>query len=133
MPDPLVWKELVVEGDVPAPRSGHTFICFDGKDSYLLYGGIDCPKKGNKPTPNPDIYVMRLSQKNCVWTKEGLKGKQPLIRTQQTAVLLPGKKIWMFGGHHNAQSRLNDTWFLDPQTFEWRQAKGEEGFSALDN
>lgn len=62
-----------------------------------------------------------------------MKGKQPLIRTQQTAVLLPGKKIWIFGGHHNPQCRLNDTWFLDPMSFEWRQAKGEEGFNALDN
>jgi hypothetical protein len=44
---------------VPTPRSGHSFTSLGGP-SYLLYGGIDNTKKGNKILPNNDIYSMRI-------------------------------------------------------------------------
>jgi len=44
-----------------------------------------------------------------------------MARTQHTAIALPDNRIWLFGGHHNPQCRLNDTWFLNCKDYEWRR------------
>jgi len=45
-----------------------------------------------------------------------------LARTQHIALSTPkGDKVFIFGGHHSPQSRLNDTWFLETKQLEWRR------------
>jgi dynein heavy chain, axonemal len=34
--------------------------------------------------------------------------------------------VFIFGGHHSPQARLNDTWFLDVKSMEWRKIGGEK-------
>lgn len=56
------------------------------------------------------------------WYKETAIGdEKPMARTQHTAIALPDNRIWLFGGHHNPQCRLNDTWFLNCKDYEWRR------------
>jgi dynein heavy chain len=45
----------------------------------------------------------------------------PLARTQHIAISIPpnNDRIFIYGGHHNPQARLNDTWFLNVKDFEW--------------
>jgi hypothetical protein len=57
----LKWKKLKSNGDVPTPRSGHSFTHV-GSVNYILYGGIDNSKKaGSKIMPNNDIFLMKVS------------------------------------------------------------------------
>jgi dynein heavy chain len=35
-------------------------------------------------------------------------------------------RVFVFGGHHNAQCRLNDTWFLSTKEFEWQKVGDEQ-------
>jgi hypothetical protein len=56
----LKWKKLKCNGDVPTPRSGHSFTHV-GSVNYVLYGGIDNSKKnGGKIIPNNDLYLMKV-------------------------------------------------------------------------
>jgi dynein heavy chain, axonemal len=53
-----------------------------------------------------------------------------LPRTQHVAVyhLKADKvdKVFIFGGHHSPQARLNDTWLLDVKSMEWRRVGKEK-------
>lgn len=50
------------KGDIPTPRSGHSFTHFGGVN-YLLYGGIDNSKKaGSKIMPCNDAYTMKVGR-----------------------------------------------------------------------
>ncbi len=56
----MKWKKLKCNGDVPTPRSGHSFTHV-GSVNYVLYGGIDNSKKnGGKIMPNNDLYLMKV-------------------------------------------------------------------------
>jgi hypothetical protein len=85
-PEDLKWKKLKNNGDVPTPRSGHSFTHIGGFN-YLLYGGIDNSKKGGKILPCNDIYQMKIGTSNtfppflnftyldeCTWYKEKFSG-----------------------------------------------------------
>lgn len=134
MPAEIEWKKLVQKGDVkPSPRSGHTLNWIGGQN-YLLYGGIeeqiDTSSKDDglkkKIAPNTDLYLMKLAPNECIWSKETANGDaKPLGRSQHVAVTLPGgeraDRVFVFGGHHSPQVRLNDTWFLHIKDLEWRR------------
>ena len=56
------------------------------------------------------------------WYKENSIGDdKPLPRTQHVAIATYDNRIFMFGGHHNPQARLNDTWFLNCKDYEWHR------------
>ena len=46
---------------MPTPRSGHSFT-YVGQFTYLLYGGIDNQKKGQKIIPCNDVYMMKIGR-----------------------------------------------------------------------
>lgn len=71
---------------------------------------------------------MSLFIVDCTWTKTIANGTdKPLARTQHCALNTPkGDKVFLFGGHHSPQSRLNDTWFLEVKTMEWRRIGGDK-------
>jgi hypothetical protein len=65
----LKWKKLKCNGDVPTPRSGHSFTHV-GSVNYILYGGIDNSKKnGGKIIPNNDIYLMKVSSSKYLFIR----------------------------------------------------------------
>jgi hypothetical protein len=53
-----------------------------------------------------------------------IKGaEKPIARTQHLALACKvndkDTKVFMFGGHHNPKTRLNDTWFFNHKELEW--------------
>jgi N-acetylneuraminic acid mutarotase len=87
----------------------------------LLYGGIEDSKNG-KIAPNPDIYIMKMGPNDVTWYKENATGdEKPMARTQHIAIATADNRIWLFGGHHSPQCRLNDTWFLNCKDYEWQR------------
>jgi len=120
MPADIEWKKLGQKGDLPGARSGHTLTKFGGHN-YLLFGGIENSTNG-KIQPNGDLYVMKMGPTDVTWVKEEAIGdEKPLARTQHTAIATPDNRIFIFGGHHTPQARLNDTWFLNCKDFEWHR------------
>lgn len=108
---------------MPASRSGHT-LTWTGGYSYILYGGIEDFKKGStKIQPNSELYVMKMSTNEAQWTKEQVQGSQkPPARAQHIALSTHDhKKLFVFGGHQNPQKRLNCSWYLNTQTYEWEK------------
>jgi hypothetical protein len=109
---------------LPGGRSGHS-LTFIGNSNYLLYGGIENAKDG-KIAPNADCYVMKMTPAEAKWTREQTTGdEKPLPRTQHIALSTPkNDKVFVFGGHSNPKTRMNDTWFLNVKEFEWTQVVG---------
>jgi len=120
-PAPYEWKKIAQTGDVPSARSGHT-LSWVGGQTYLLYGGVEDGKNG-KIQPDPDIYMMKLANDKCNWYKEQLNGdERPLARSQHVSLTTPkNDKVFVFGGHHSPQTRLNDTWMFHVKDLEWRR------------
>jgi len=120
MPADIEWKKLGQKGDIPIARSGHSLTKY-GQFNYLLFGGIESNTNG-KIQPNGDLYVMKMGPNDVNWMKEEAIGdEKPLARTQHTAIATPDNRIFIFGGHHTPQVRLNDTWFLNCKDFEWHR------------
>jgi len=113
---------------MPSGRSGHS-LTFIGASNYLLYGGIEDAKKNGKIQPNGDIYTMKIaSSGDCTWEKQSPQGDEcPVARTQHIALATPkNDRVFVFGGHHNPKTRLNDCWFLTTKDFEWVRVGGEK-------
>lgn len=75
---------------------------------------------------------MRLTSNDCQWTNMGnIAGDKPLARTQHIAIAIPSTdnkvdRVFVFGGHHSPQARLNDTWFYEVKTNVWRRVGNEK-------
>jgi hypothetical protein len=80
-----------------------------------------------KIAPNTELWLMKLAPNDCTWTKEKAQGDhQPLGRSQHVAITTPKTdRVFVFGGHHSPNVRLNDTWFIDIKGLEWKRV-GEE-------
>jgi hypothetical protein len=129
MPSEIEWKQLNQKGDKPSSRSGHT-LSWIGGQNYMLFGGIEESMVHNvkentyerKIGPNGDIYVMKLSQNDCLWVKEEgvTSDERPLARSQHVAMTLnDGNRVLIFGGHHTPKTRLNDTWIYEVPQKNW--------------
>ena len=62
------------------------------------------------------------------WEKEQPKGEtMPRPRAQHVACVTPSKdRIFMFGGHANPTTRLNDCWWLDVKDYTWTRVEGDK-------
>ena len=66
---------------------------------------------------------------DVTWTKETTTGdERPLARSQHTAVTCGSKndRVFVFGGHHDPKTRLNDTWFFNVKDMEWVRVGAEK-------
>jgi dynein heavy chain len=78
---------------------------------------------------------MRLNtnKDESTWEPIETSGDSPPARSQHVAISLPrGDRVFIFGGHHNATTRLNDTWWYVDKDSEFRRI-GEEAETNLDN
>lgn len=92
-----------------------------------MMGGIANPKKGAKIAPNNEIYTLKVGNTDAHWFKEKVAGELPPERSQHTALAMPGDKLFVFGGHHTPQVRLNDVWILNcKQGFEWSHPDNQD-------
>lgn len=71
---------------------------------------------------------MRLNtnKDECYWEPIELQGECPPARSQHVAISMPrGDRVFIFGGHHNATTRLNDTWWYVEKDSEFRRVDKE--------
>eukprot|EP00761_Pharyngomonas_kirbyi_P008032 gb/GECH01008043.1/.p1 GENE.gb/GECH01008043.1/~~gb/GECH01008043.1/.p1 ORF type:complete len:371 (+),score=95.25 gb/GECH01008043.1/:1-1113(+) len=111
--DPFTWiqPEKIFGGPPPA-RKGHTAVSLT-PDQALIFGGLD------RSTSLNDTY--RLTRHNgdeYFWEKMEVE-TPPEGRGFATATLV-GDRVLLFGGF-NRTTRLNDSWLLDLDTWQWRQ------------
>ena len=58
----------------------------------------------------------------CKWYKPNLNSdEKPIARSQHIALFNKDTngKVWVFGGHCDPKTRLNDTWFYDVKEQQW--------------
>jgi dynein heavy chain len=78
---------------------------------------------------------MRLNctKEEVTWEPVEVNGELPPARSQHVAISMPkGDKVFIFGGHHNATTRLNDSWWYTDKDSEFRRIGDEEAVK-LDN
>jgi len=125
MPQPYAWLKLQNAGNVNvSPRAGHTITSTNF--GFILYGGMDGRRndQGN-PSPNSDLYLLRLVSKgNYEWSMIELDPASgiPPARTLHSATC-NGDEVVVFGGIHSATPYqcLNDGWVLDTEAMEWKR------------
>lgn len=122
MPANIEWKKLNQTGEeMPKGRSGHT-LTYIGNFNYMLYGGIEDVGHG-KIQPNGDVWIMNNARDQCKWFRAQVTSdEKPLPRTQHIAISNKDThgKVFVFGGHHDPKTRLNDTWFYDHKECSWQ-------------
>jgi dynein heavy chain len=78
--------------------------------------------------PIKEVWKMRLNtnKEECYWEPIEIQGECPPARSQHVAISLPkGDRVFIFGGHHNATTRLNDTWWYIEKDSEFRRIDKE--------
>nr|SYZ35238.1 PtDNAH9b [Paramecium tetraurelia] len=130
MPQPLVWVQVKQSGQIPAPRSGHTFVTV-GK-THILFGGLDsekkpdAEKKNTKIAPNNQVYSLRVAPNVCEWKLVQCSGDPPLPRTNHAACAITPEKMLIFGGFYTSNLRFNDTFILRTTNFQWSQPPNQK-------
>lgn len=119
----MAWDVLKTVGTMPHARSGHSFTQVGS--AYVLFGGISNEHR-DKPGPNNDVYTLRISSRDCTWSKEKPRGDQPLPRTQHATCEIPGDRLLVFGGYYSSSKRFNDVYILHAPTMTWSQPPGQK-------
>eukprot|EP00941_MAST-03F_sp_MAST-3F-sp1_P002469 g2469.t1 len=119
----LCWKRPNVYGDFPEARSGAS-ITIMGNTAYV-FGGLT---KGFPPGPSDQLYTLKIGQSSFEWKipklknddpSEGPAKPKPKARWNHSAVLFGENCIFLFGGLHSGEKRLNDCWIFDSITQLW--------------
>ena len=93
---------------MPGPCDDHT--CNIYKDYMILFGGF---RNGERSSE-----VFSFDLQNTTWTHIETKGLGPCPRAGQTAVVY-NESLVIFGGTETDNKRLNDTWILNLESFNW--------------
>lgn len=95
----------------------------------MLFGGIEDIQTG-KIQANGDIHILSIRKEEAKWYKEQINGdERPVARSQHIALWskeATQNKVFVFGGHHDAKTRLNDSWYYDRSTQEWERIHDEK-------
>jgi len=81
----------------------------------VLFGGLDDEslKTGGKPTPNNQVYILRLLSNNgCEWRSIKGEGQPPLPRTNHAACAISNDEMLVFGGYFSTTQRFNDVFIF---------------------
>jgi hypothetical protein len=89
-----------------------------GVNAYL-FGGLDSATV--PPQASEGLFCVRLADDACDWKKimvpEG--SARPVSRWRHTATQISPTAVFVFGGFHTHDERLNDQWILDTITLSW--------------
>eukprot|EP00755_Sulcionema_specki_P001454 Sspe_Gene.26148::Locus_10712_Transcript_1_1_Confidence_1.000_Length_401::g.26148::m.26148 len=112
----LVWRKVTCDGEVPAPRSGHSAVVH--KHYLYVYGGLGKWRYG-------DFYRCDLRNDPVVWEKVDVKGDMPPERCK-ASLAVHGDVIFLFGGwgkgHRNSeQSKMDDLWAMHVGEWKWKK------------
>ena len=98
------WSPLL-DGGVPAPRSGHSAVLDPLRHRMLVFGGA------NGDSHFADVGAFSL-QGEGVWTSLATTGTPPSARTSHTAIYDPPRDRMLVFGGFNGGASFDDTWAL---------------------
>ncbi|KAL2079513.1 hypothetical protein ACEWY4_025257 [Coilia grayii] len=107
-PDMAIWYQPIVNGDKPAPRSGHSACVIQGK--IFIFGGWDTPVCFN------DMYMLDLGLMEFSAVKTS--GTPPSPRSWHGCALLSDSRFLVHGGY-NGNNALSDTFIFNTETSSW--------------
>lgn len=123
------------ERNRPSPRSGHT-LSIVGTNAFLIGGlcesGLDETDDSTYDAkPSAEVFNLKLANaRGMEWAKLKVSDPQPLPRWKHTATLFNTTQIFVFGGFHAPDHRLNDVWIFDTVSYAWRQPNPEHNQEA---
>ena len=112
-----IWKKVIINGDNPLPRSGHSMVYY--KNNLIIYGGIIEEKGGIKIKEDLlcyDINEKKFSVEVCM-NKFGVTW-----RSFHIAEIL-GQYMFIYGGGDEKGNILAEPWALDLERMRWEPAK----------
>ncbi|XP_061091642.1 kelch repeat-containing protein [Conger conger] len=107
-PDMAIWYQPIVNGDRPAPRSGHSACVLEGK--IFMFGGWDTPVCFN------DMHALDLGLMEFSPVKTS--GTPPSPRSWHGCAVLSDSKFLVHGGY-NGNNALADTFIFDTASSSW--------------
>ncbi|XP_062849286.1 kelch repeat-containing protein [Trichomycterus rosablanca] len=107
-PDMAIWYQPIVNGDKPAPRSGHSACVMQGK--IFIFGGWDTPVCFN------DMFMLDL----CLMEFSPVRtsGSPPSPRSWHGCAVLSDSRFLIHGGY-NGNDALGDTFIFNTDTSCW--------------
>lgn len=109
------WSTIVVQGDVPPGRNGHSATL--AVDKIVVIGGW----LGSGPLAAQDVWILDVANPNCIsWECLEIKGEPPGPCNMHSADFLENKnEVFVFRGG-NGREYLNDLHALNVKTKIWR-------------
>ncbi|KAJ8338035.1 hypothetical protein SKAU_G00370010 [Synaphobranchus kaupii] len=107
-PEMAIWYQPIVNGDRPAPRSGHSACVLQGK--IFVFGGWDTPVCFN------DMHVLDLGLMEFSPVKTN--GAPPSPRSWHGCAVLSDSKFLVHGGY-NGNNALEDAFIFDTASSSW--------------
>ncbi|XP_036404740.1 kelch repeat-containing protein [Megalops cyprinoides] len=107
-PEMAIWYKPIVNGDRPAPRSGHSACVVQGK--IYIFGGWDTPVCFN------DMHALDLGLME--FSAVETSGVPPLPRSWHACALLSASKFLIHGGY-NGNNALADAFIFDTVSSSW--------------
>ena len=109
------WSTIVVQGDVPPGRNGHSATL--AVDKIVVIGGW----LGSGPLAAQDVWILDVANPNCIsWEFLEIKGEPPGPCNMHSADFLANKnEVYVFRGG-NGREYLNDLHALNVKTKVWR-------------
>ncbi|GAA6104346.1 kelch repeat-containing protein [Tachysurus ichikawai] len=107
-PEMAIWYQPIVNGDKPAPRSGHSACVMQGK--IFIFGGWDMPVCFN------DMFMLDL----CLMEFSAVQtsGSVPSPRSWHGCAVLSESHFLVHGGY-NGNDALSDTFIFNTDTNCW--------------
>lgn len=114
-------------GDIPSPRMGLTLTKIT-ENKLILFGGVEnlSMYPGEQIIPNylNDVYILHIDGEIYRWEKIEINFQdniQPCARESHSSICYENNLI-IFGGM-NGYERLNDTWMLNLENFQWKKVE----------
>ncbi|XP_041826475.1 rab9 effector protein with kelch motifs isoform X2 [Melanotaenia boesemani] len=113
------WKDVVVKGELPSPRTYHTNSACIGDKLYVFSGG----EVGAVPVSDTKLHV--FDTVSSTWSQPETQGRQPPARHGHIIVAV-GSKIYIHGGMAGDKFH-NDMYSIDSRSMKWEkiQTKGD--------
>nr|XP_046230818.1 rab9 effector protein with kelch motifs [Scatophagus argus]XP_046230819.1 rab9 effector protein with kelch motifs [Scatophagus argus]XP_046230820.1 rab9 effector protein with kelch motifs [Scatophagus argus] len=113
------WKNVVVNGKPPSPRTYHTNSACLGDRLYIFSGG----EAGAAPVSDPKLHVFDAA--TSTWSQPETQGRHPPARHGHIIVAV-GSKIYIHGGMAGDKFH-KDMYSLDSRSMTWEkvQTKGD--------
>ncbi|KAL4623015.1 rab9 effector protein with kelch motifs-like [Arapaima gigas] len=114
-PEMAIWYQPIVNGDRPAPRSGHSACVLQGK--IFMFGGWDTPVCFN------DVHALDLGLME--FSAVRTSGRPPSPRSWHGCAVVSGSKFLVHGGY-NGDAALSDTFIFNTENSSWSSVTGSQ-------